>query len=110
MRSRFKLVSATLLSLPLIIVGAFLTFGAPPTQTNLVYNPVTPCRVADTRLAIGAIAANTTRNFQVTGNNLSAQGGSASGCGIPTGSTSVVLNFVAVTPAGPGDLRETAYG
>jgi hypothetical protein len=110
MRQQFKLISATLLSLPLIIGAAILAIGAAPTQTNLVYNPVTPCRVADTRFAIGPIAANTTRNFQVTGNNLSAQGGSSTGCGIPTGATSVVLNFVAVDPAGSGDLRETAYG
>jgi hypothetical protein len=114
MRSRFTLIVAILLSLPLITAGAVRSFGAPlaapASQTNLVYNPVTPCRVTDTRLAGGPLAANGTRSFLVTGNNLAAQGGNASGCGIPVGATSVVLNFVAVDPQGSGDLRETAFG
>src|SRR5206468_3033235 len=42
--------------------------------------------------------------------NYSAQGGSATTCGIPFGpATAVVINFVAVSPAGPGDLRATPF-
>jgi hypothetical protein len=42
---------------------------------------------------------------------LSAQGGSATGCGVPSGAaTAAVINFVAVNPAGPGDLRITPFG
>ena len=80
-------------------------------QADLVYTSVTPCRVIDTRLAGGPITGGTTRSFRVTGTDLSAQGGSATGCGIPTGpATAAVINFVAVNPAGPGDLRITPFG
>jgi outer membrane lipoprotein-sorting protein len=80
-------------------------------QADLVYTPVAPCRIIDTRLAGGPIAGGTTRNFRVTGTDLSAQGGSATGCGIPSGpATAAVINFVAVNPAGPGDLRITPFG
>src|SRR5260221_9941756 len=80
-------------------------------QADLVYTLVTPCRIIDTRLIGGPIAGGTTRSFRVTGTDLSAQGGSATGCGIPTGAaTAAVINFVAVSPAGPGDLRITPFG
>ena len=80
-------------------------------QADLLYTPVTPCRIMDTRLAGGPIAGGTTRDLQVTGADLSSQGGSAAGCGIPAGAaTAAVINFVAVNPAGPGDLRITPFG
>jgi hypothetical protein len=80
-------------------------------QADLVYTPVTPCRIIDTRVADGPIAGGTTRDFRVTGTDLSSQGGSATGCGIPAGAaTAAVINFVAVNPAGPGDLRITPFG
>jgi hypothetical protein len=80
-------------------------------QADLVYTPVSPCRIIDTRLAGGPIAGGTTRSFRVTGGDLSSQGGSATGCGIPAGAaTAAVINFVAVNPAGPGDLRITPFG
>jgi hypothetical protein len=80
-------------------------------QADLVYTPVTPCRIIDTRLAGGVIAAGMTRDFLVTGTNYSAQGGSAAGCGIPFGpTTAVMVNFVAVNPRGAGNLRVTPYG
>lgn len=80
-------------------------------STNLVYTPVTPCRVFDTRHSTaGILAADTQRNFFVTGtNNFPAQGGNPGGCGIPPGAaTAVVINFVAVQPSGSGNLRAWA--
>jgi hypothetical protein len=77
--------------------------------TDLVYTPVAPCRVLDTRSAGGPLAAGTQRNIRVAG-ALAGQGGEAN-CGVPFGpATAVVLNFVAVTPQGPGDLRAWAFG
>ncbi len=77
-------------------------------QADLVYTPVTPCRILDTRLAGGPIAAGATRDFLVTGDT-TAQGGA--NCAIPNGpATAAVLNFVAVNPAGAGDLRVTPFG
>jgi hypothetical protein len=82
------------------------------TQADLVYTPVTPCRIIDTRLGGGAIAAGTTRNFVVSGTGgFPAQGGTSGGCGIPLGpATAAVINLVAVGPAGAGDLRITPFG
>ncbi len=84
-----------------------------PTSTtvDLLFTPVTPCRIIDTRLAGGPIAAGTTRNFVVTGTtSFSDQGGTSGGCGIPAGSPAAVINYVAVGPAGPGDLRVVPAG
>ncbi len=77
---------------------------------ELVYTPVTPCRIINTLLAGGAIAAGGTRSFRVTGTNFSAQGGSSGNCNVPVGATGAVINFVAVNPAGAGDLRFTPFG
>jgi hypothetical protein len=58
-----------------------------------------PCRVVDTRGAIGAyggpaLAANADRTFVVTGQ-----------CGIPSTATAVSFNFTITQPTGQGDLR-----
>lgn len=50
-------------------------------SNDLVFVPITPCRIADTRLAGGAIAANSVRHFDVTAvSDYSFQGGNASNC------------------------------
>jgi hypothetical protein len=77
-------------------------------SSDMVFTPVTPCRLLDTRLAGGAIAANSQRNFLVAAANLSGQGGSATGCGVPTDATAAVVNFTVVSPTGPGNLRAYA--
>jgi hypothetical protein len=78
---------------------------------DLVFTPITPCRIIDTRLAGGAIGAGTTRNFVVGGTvNFAGQGGNVGGCGVPLAAAGAFINFVAVTPAGPGDLRVTPLG
>ena len=77
-------------------------------QADLVFTPVTPCRVFDTRNAGGMIVPGANRSLKVTGDTTS-QGGA--NCGIPFGTaTAVMLNFVAVSPAGPGDFRVTPFG
>ncbi len=78
---------------------------------DLVYTPVAPCRIIDTRGAGGGpLAANTTRNFRVTGAaTMASQGGSTTGCGVPSGATAAIINFVAVSPAGAGDLQAWPY-
>ncbi|HEX6736891.1 MAG TPA: hypothetical protein VF310_01330 [Vicinamibacteria bacterium] len=71
---------------------------------DLVYTPVAPCRVIDTRTVSGGgpILVGTNRSFIIAG---------AGGCGVPFGpTTAVVLNYVAVAPAGPGDLRAWPFG
>jgi hypothetical protein len=77
---------------------------------DLVYTPVTPCRIVDTRNAVaGALAGGAVRLFDVDSSSFTAQGGSSAGCGIPLGvAQAVTMTIVAVQPAGPGFL--TAFG
>ena len=91
--------------------GALVTNAVGDTGADLVYTPTAPCRIIDTRLGGGTIAANTTRSFKVAGSTgFTGQGGNASGCGVPVGATSAMINFVAVGPVAPGDLRVTPFG
>lgn len=73
---------------------------------DLVFVPITPCRIIDTRLAGGAIAANTTRSFDVTAvSDYAFQGGSATNCGGAGAAGSfaaAAINFTVVTPSGNG--------
>jgi hypothetical protein len=81
--------------------------------SGAVFVPVTPCRILDTRVAGGALVPGSARSFVVTGSDpalFTAQGGNPSGCGIPAGTAvAAFVNFVSVSPAGPGNLRSWAY-
>jgi hypothetical protein len=83
--------------------------GAP--AADLVFTPIAPCRIVDTRSATaGQLVAGVPQNFLVTSaTGFATQGGSATDCGIPASATAVEMNFVAVGPAGPGDLRAYPY-
>jgi hypothetical protein len=77
-------------------------------QATLVYTPVYPCRIIDTRVGGGLIPAGVTRSFLVAAPDYSTQGGSATGCNVPFGpATAVMINFAAVSPQGGGNLRVT---
>jgi hypothetical protein len=79
---------------------------------DLVYTPVTPCRIVDTRRAAdGALLAGVARTFDVDGGNLAGQGGNATGCGIPLAvAQAVTMTIVAVQPAGRGSLAAWGPG
>jgi hypothetical protein len=79
---------------------------------NLVYKAIPPCRIVDTRLAGGALAPGVPRDFYVSGGTgFETQGGTPAGCDIPTGlARAAMINFVAVNPAGAGNLRGWAFG
>jgi hypothetical protein len=72
---------------------------------ELVYTPITPCRILDTRFSSGGpFAAGATQSFKATnpGGTFSAQGGSPTNCGIPVKAQSVTVNFTVFnTGAGP---------
>lgn len=74
--------------------------------TDLVFVPVTPCRLFDTRLAGGQIAANTVRDFDVTtAASYAFQGGAANNCGGVGAAGSfaaAALNLTVVSPNGAG--------
>ena len=71
-------------------------------SAGLVYNPVSPCRIIDTRSSQGGsgpISGGTQRNFSVTGL-----------CGVPSGSAKAMsINIAATSAAGPGNLRAFAW-
>jgi len=101
--------------LSVFVTAVFVALSVPTVSgaQNAVFRSLSPCRIADTRVAGGAIAGGETRFFNVVGESLdySSQGGSASGCGV-LGFTSgkpqvaaVELRVTAVTPSGAGVLR-----
>jgi hypothetical protein len=80
-------------------------------SSDLVYTPVTPCRIMDTRSAAsGALAAAGTGEFLGwTSTNFSAQGGSNTACGLQadTNNAAIAVNFTIVSPSSGGYI--TAY-
>ena len=81
------------------------------TSTDLVFYPVEPCRIMDTRYSTaGYIPAYGTRNVYVNTNTIIAsQGGNAAGCGMPTDPIAVAINVTATNQASMGDLRIYPY-
>ncbi len=73
---------------------------------DLVFIPITPCRIVDTRLAGGQIAANSVRSFDVSAvSDYTFQGGDASNCsgaGAAGSFAAAAINFTVVTPAAAG--------
>jgi hypothetical protein len=71
---------------------------------DVVFTPITPCRIVDTRIAGGPIAAGQTRSFNAAGqSSYGGQGGNAGNCGMQTEvPTAVALNVTVVTPTGGG--------
>ena len=86
---------------------------------ELVYTPLTPCRLIDTRNVGGAFAGNEVRSYNLIGpTDYSIYGGNAAGCGIPADLVTVpgtanytnrvrglVLNIIAVGPQNNGHFR-----
>ncbi len=72
---------------------------------ELVYTPITPCRILDSRFGVGgSFTAGATQPFKATNpaGTFSSQGGSPSNCGIPVKAAAVTLNFTVFnTGAGP---------
>ena len=85
-----------------------------PVANDLLYTPVTPCRIVDTRkTSAGIIGASTQRNFRVygSGGTISAQGGDPAGCPSPLGQPLAAhINMVAVNPTGKGNLQAFPVG
>ena len=105
-----------------IVLAAMLTFTSTAfaqlgsLASDLVYTPVTPCRIFDTRTSQGGsgpIAAGGTKNFFIWGqSSYAGQGGAASNCGITAGSNTaaVAVNFTVVSPATPGFITAFPFG
>jgi hypothetical protein len=79
---------------------------------DLVYTPVTPCRIMDTRNAgadSGILNAGSTRSFLGWNGSYTVQGGENNDCNLPfsTNNAAIVVNFTAVSPSSGGYI--TAY-
>ncbi len=73
--------------------------------------PITPCRVADTRLGGGIVMGSSTRSFYVAGTfGFAPQGGKSGGCGVPLGATAVATNVTTTQSATSGYLTGYANG
>jgi hypothetical protein len=81
---------------------------------DLMYTPVNPCRIVDTRYtSAGIVDAKSYRDFHVYGDGgtISAQGGTAAGCSSPLGEPLAAhINMVAVNPTGKGNLQAYPLG
>jgi hypothetical protein len=73
---------------------------------DLVFVPITPCRIVDTRLALGPITANNVRSFEVVGApSYALQGGQNDDCGLGTAASTAAaaaINFTVVAPTAAG--------
>lgn len=79
---------------------------------DLVYVPVTPCRILDTRVAGGPIPANSFRDFDLTDVvRFAPQGGDTSNCNVgDKGSfAAAALNITVVTPNTAGYITAFPY-
>lgn len=109
MRKLVAILSLALLS----ISSAFAQLGS--LTQDLVFTPLTPCRILDTRTSqggFGPIAADGTKNIYAFGlNSYVTQTGSATNCGIPASRnaqiSAVAVNLAVVTPSAQGWI--TAY-
>lgn len=77
-------------------------------EGNLVFTPINACRIIDTRIVGGEIAAEGSRNFvAATLSDFTSQGGIAGNCGIPLDISAVTANVSAANPVLEGYF--TAY-
>lgn len=86
------------------------TTATPRPLTAAVYVPVTPCRLADTRRIGSMPALGAVRRVTAVGTDHRAQGGAATGCGIPAGATAATVSVSAVEPTAAGYLRAWPTG
>lgn len=104
----FKSMNDALLAMPMPAGGKAL---GDPAQ-DLVYVPVTPCRILDTRIVGGPIPANSFRDFDLTDViRFAPQGGDTSNCNVgDKGSfAAAAINFTVVNPTIAGYITAFPY-
>lgn len=84
---------------------------------DLVYTPVTPCRMVDTRPAaspsgafIGPIAGGTTLGIGTLASEYATQGGDGTGCDVVDNPAAIVVSITAVQPEANGYITAWAHG
>jgi len=77
---------------------------------DLVYTPLAPCRIYDSRPGSGVQGAGTGPIVPGSVQAIDVAGGAAASCGVPFPTAkAAVLNFTIANAAGPGDLRAWAW-
>ena len=101
------------------ICGLQVNYRIPASGDDLVFTPLEPCTIYDSRVSKGGpgpFATGEQRDFDVAGAiDLSSQGGPVGGCGIPAwvggffGQTAqaqaLAVNVIAVNPTGLGSVK-----
>lgn len=105
----FAAMNDALLAMPVPAAGV-KALGDP--AQDLVYVPVTPCRILDTRIIGGPIPANSFRDFDLTDViRYAPQGGDTSNCNVgDKGSfAAAAINFTVVNPSIDGYITAFPY-
>jgi hypothetical protein len=77
---------------------------------DMVYTPVAPCRIVDTRFGGGMLGYAEQRDFDADGSSFAGQGGYNGSCGIPFGvAQAVAMNITVTQPAGGGYFTAWRY-
>lgn len=106
----------TMVAILTLASSAFAQIGS--ASSDLVYTPITPCRIIDTRLFGGGtgtpIPAGVTYNYAVGGlSSFATLGGSATDCGLLTPGLNIAalaVNFVVVSPSAAGYITAYPFG
>lgn len=86
-----------------------MSLGSP--GEDLVYTPLTSCRIVDTRIVGGPIAADGTRSFDAyTATDFTAQGGAPSNCNLPQNVSALSVKITSVRPALDGYFTAYPFG
>lgn len=105
---QFIVLKTRFLILALLLISAFSSFAQlGNSSSDLVFTPVTPCRILDTRNAgskSGILTAGTVRGFLGKFATFASQGGSATNCNTlnNTNEAAILVNFTVVTPDSGG--------
>jgi hypothetical protein len=111
-----KRLILTIAAVLTLATSAFAQLGS--LSADLVFTPITPCRILDTRLMAGGagtpIPAGGISSYYAGGvSNFVASGGSATNCGLQTAGlniAAVAINFVAVSPSAAGYITVFPFG
>lgn len=84
------------------------SFGSP--GSDLVYTPLTSCRIIDSRIVGGTIPAEGVRSYNAfTATDFTSQGGAASNCGIPANVSSITVKIASQGATSSGYFTAFPY-
>jgi hypothetical protein len=82
--------------------------AAPSNAAELVFVPIAPCRLVDTRPPFssnGPLTKSSTTTFHAIGSSFAAQGGAAFDCGVASNAVAIAINIAMLHTTAAGDVR-----